>query len=129
MPEIVIRRNDRVLKIATLSLERGGEGFIYVKDAAGSGGSVVSGKVFQDAGNNVLMSFSLTGGLAVSLTIRSSYPIVLVNGIAATLLASGGAFEGAVIKTLALGVNAITAQVRTPNDGLGAKATVQAAVS
>src|SRR3989304_5122288 len=115
MPDIVIKRDDRTLKIATIGVDRGGSGWIFATDAVGTGGAVVSNKVYQDAGNNVLQSFDVSGGLGLLLTIRASYPLILSAGVEEELPAVGDAFEGTIADTAPAGGGDLALTVRTPN--------------
>lgn len=120
MSPIVIKRDGRTLKISTVGVDRGGSGWIFAADAVGTGGAIVSGKVYQDAGNNVLQSFDIAGGTGLTLTVRSSYPVILVDGVETDLPAAGDAFEGSVAAVAVSGED-LELAARTPNGGTGAR--------
>lgn len=99
-------------------------GWIYFYDAAGRNGAVISAEVYQDAGNNVLQSFT-TSGADISLLIRASFPLIKLNGDAHTLTkdATDGFYEGTVDVTVTGNAN-YTANVVLPDGQNGAGDTV-----
>lgn len=107
----------------------GGGGFVYIADAEPISGTITD-KVFQDAGNNVLQSFT-SSQATVNLRIRASYPIVRIDGVDTALTLDGNTFEGLVQATIPTGSGAqdVTVQVRDPNGDLQASDTVSATVN
>lgn len=92
-------------------------GWLVVTDVASVGGTT-SLKVYQDTGNTVLRSVT-SSTAAVLISLKASYPKVVVNGVPATLTVSadGGHYSGSVAATVATGD--IPVQVLVPNGHLG----------
>ena len=64
------------------------QGFILVADlSTQSESGSVSSKVFQDVNNTVLQSCT-TSSLAVGIRVKSSYPLIQINGTQHTLAPS-----------------------------------------
>lgn len=73
----------------------GASGFVFVTDVSSPDG-VVSNKVWEDSGNTVLKSCTSSAAW-ITISLRSSHPEVLVNGVQSTLvLTSGGLYVGTV---------------------------------
>ena len=102
----------------------GGSGWIRIVDLTVPGG-VADSKVYQDPpGNSVLQSCRVSD-LAVVLSIKASYPVVIAGVTTATLpeAPSGGHYAGTVAVTLpAAGPFAV--KVQTPDGVEGAVDTV-----
>ncbi len=125
----VIRDQGIVLRIQTATVVRevpagggGGGGFVYVTDA-----SPASDKVYQDPDDNVLQSFAATDP-ACTLTVRSSYPVVRLDGGPDVFLPRvGDVFEGAVPVTVAPGpAQSFSVASVGPDGEAGASDTVEA---
>ena len=101
------------------------QGFILVADlSTQSESGSVSSKVFQDVNNTVLQSCT-TSSLAVSIRVKSSYPLIQINGTQHTLApsTSGDVYDDWADVTLT-GSGAVRASIVTPNDVKGASITV-----
>lgn len=92
-------------------------GWLIISDASVSGGSV-SAKVYQDSGNTVLRSCTASSA-SVILTVKASYPKILVNGVSATLTnsADGGHYSGTVATTVT--TTNVPVEVVLPDGGQG----------
>lgn len=97
----------------------GGSGWIYITDVTPTGAGVVTGKIYQDAGDTVLQ-WAVSSTLNVRVHVLASYPLVVVHGEAGVLSRDGdsGHFSGYVDVTVA-GSSSIVAQVTTPDDTAG----------
>lgn len=115
--------DDPVTDVKTLA-NNAGSGWIYIYDLQGNSGVVVSNKVYQDTGNNVLQSATASGG-TVRVLVRASYPLVTVNSIAAQLTRAvdNGFYYGYVDLTLVSSAD-IVAKVTTPDDTDGPHDTI-----
>lgn len=100
----------------------GGSGWLIVSDVASVGGTT-SSKVYQDTGNTVLRSVT-TSTASVLITVKSSYPEVVVNGVSATLTisADGGHYFGDVATTISTGN--IPVYILLPNNNIGVRDVV-----
>lgn len=98
----------------------GGSGWIYVTDATTQGSGTVTSRVWQDApGNTVLQSFTASSP-DLRLSVRSSYPLVDIGGVAATLPRDGtGGFYSGLVDITVAGDGDVIAKVFTAdgNDG------------
>jgi len=99
----------------------GGSGFIYVEDVSVPSGTA-SNKAYQDAGNNVLQTVTVSG-TSIDVDVVSSYPLVRVNGTNGTLTRSGGIYTGTVSTTIS-GTGDIIAQVIDPDGNAAASDTL-----
>lgn len=111
-----------------LDASAGGSGWIYVADVRAVGGAETN-RVYQDAGNTVLQSITVSG-YNLEVDVRASYPLVDVGGTSAQLSrdAGGGFYAGTVAITIP-GDGPILCKVSTPDDEDGASDTVTVAVS
>lgn len=103
----------------TAAITTNAGGWMVVSNAVPNGAGTVSSKVFQDAGNTVLRSF-VSSTATVTLTVKASYPLVVVNGVTATLTnaADGGHYSGNVNVTIS--GSAIPLSLTLPNGAPGA---------
>jgi len=76
----------------------GGGGWVKIVDVSGQGAGVVSDKTYQDPPYNTILQTAVSDSEAVSVTLKSSYPLIEVAGVPATLPPSsdGGHYEGTV---------------------------------
>ena len=98
----------------------GGSGWVKITDVTVSGGTATN-KVYQDAPNNTILQEVTVSGLNISVNVSSSYPLVDVDGNAATLDEStdGGHYSGIVPITIS-GSGAISVVAQTGEDQSGA---------
>jgi hypothetical protein len=99
-------------------------GAIRIIGASVQSTGTISDEVYQDTGNTVLQSFT-TSTVDITLSIRSSYPLVDVDGNLAelTIDGSGGFYSGDVDITIS-GSGNIIAKAITADDLDGATDTV-----
>lgn len=102
----------------------GGSGWVYIADADVQVSGTISNKVYQDAGNTVLQSFT-TSTVDITLSIRSSYPKITVDGnpFELTRDVGGGYYEGDTDITIAASGD-ISVVIKTADDENGASDTV-----
>jgi hypothetical protein len=102
----------------------GGSGWIVITDVSPNGSGVVSNKTYQDAGNTVLQAAD-TSTTAVTFSLKSSFPVVDVNGTGGTLVQSvdGGHYAGTVNTTIS-GTGTFISKVITPDGDEGSRDTV-----
>ncbi len=107
----------------------GGSGTISISDVSVPGGSA-SDKVWQDGPGNTILQSATVSALSIEVDIRSSYPLVTVAGVDATLspVVDNGHYEGTVPVTL-LGDTDILATAKTGDDVSGATDTCSLVVS
>lgn len=102
----------------------GGSGWVYITDADVQISGTISSKVYQDTGNTVLQSF-ITSTVDITLSIRSSYPKITVDGnpFELTRDAGGGYYEGDCDITISASGD-ISVVIKTADDENGASDTV-----
>ena len=74
-------------------------GSIFISDILARNGGATSAKVFVDPGNTILTSCT-SSTAEITVNVRASYPLVVVNGVSASLPLVGSAYEGGVAITL-----------------------------
>lgn len=106
----------------------GGTGWIIVNDVQVAGGSV-SNKVYQDAGDTVLQSCTVSSS-AVSVLVRASSPLITIGGNQSTLTrdVSGGYYSGTVSTTVP-DTSIIAVGLIDPDGSAGAAITITATVA
>jgi hypothetical protein len=91
MARITLKPTTNKLSLVTLSnlgtIGGGGSGFIYFEDVVVSGGTA-SNKIYQDPPNNTILEVVTVSSLTFDVFVRSSFPIVKINGIQSTLIRS-----------------------------------------
>lgn len=104
-----------------LSGGTGGSGWIYIE---GLSGTTVSNTVYQDSGNTVLQSATVSS-LSFNVGVKASYPLVEVDGNSATLTRDSGEgfYDGYVPITIS-GDGNISAVLKTPDGANGATDTI-----
>jgi hypothetical protein len=98
------------------------EGCIAILDVAVVGG-IADQKVYQDTPNNTILESCHVSGLNLLITVRASYPKVIVNTEEHILPLSGTVYQGQVSATIIESTD-LVAQVYTPDDVLGVTDTV-----
>lgn len=100
-------------------------GWIVINDVTVTGGGVASNKTWEDAPGNTVLSTCTISGLALSVAVRASYPLVTVGGVSAVLTrdVSGGFYSGSVACSV-VGSGDLIAQVTTPDGDAGALDTI-----
>ena len=78
----------------------GAVGSIFVADVDGQGGGIVGSKVYLDPGHTILAACT-TYTPNIVVTVRSSHPQVVVNGVTAFLPPGSGGYYGTVNTTIA----------------------------
>ncbi len=119
-----------IIEVSDVDIPDMASGFVYIGDiiAPQSSGQTVTGKTFQDPGNDTIIQTATVSGLNNDVLIRSSYPIVEVNGTPFTLpQTAAGIYEDTVNVTLLDGANTFTLQ--TPDDEDGAVDTITVTLS
>ena len=96
-------------------------GWVAIEDIDVPSGTV-SSRLWQDGPNNTILQSATVSGTGIDVTVRSSYPLVTVNGTPATLTpaADGGHYEGTVSITIA-GSGTISVNCLTANNTVGAE--------
>jgi hypothetical protein len=119
--------DDPITDVKTLA-NNAGSGWIYIYDLQGNSGVVISNKVYQDTGNNVLQSATASGG-TIRVLVRASYPLVTINSIATQLTRAvdNGFYYGYADLTLTVSAD-IVAKVTTPDDTDGPHDTIHIAL-
>jgi hypothetical protein len=98
----------------------GGSGWVKIADVDVPGGTVTN-RVFQDPPNNTILQSATVSGTGIDLTVRSSYPIVDINGTLYTLpeSADSGHYQDTVSLTIP-GTGPVTVTALTGNGEAGA---------
>jgi hypothetical protein len=106
-----------ILEGGSWTLKRG-SGWIKIYDVTASGGTITN-KVYQDGGNTILQSCK-TSQLGVTIWLKSSYPLVTVDGVDGQLTqdGDGGHYSGSVSTTLGA-AQRVFANCKTPDGGIG----------
>lgn len=109
----------------TAASNRSTGGWLVVSDVTASGGTT-SSKVYQDTGNTVLRSLT-TSTSSVNVSLKASYPKVLVNGVTNATLAisaDGGHYTGTVAATAAGGPLPVKLIMPDGTDGYADNVTI-----
>lgn len=106
-----------------------GSGWVKVSDVAAPGG-VVSNQVWQDSPNNTVLQSATVSQLSITMHIRCSYPIVLVDGNPVTLseATDGGHYEDSAVAVTLSGSGAISVVAQDTDGNTGAQDTITFAV-
>lgn len=106
----------------------GGGGWLRVVDIQLQGSGSVTNKVYDDPGNTIIQSATVSNNL-VRLSIECSYPNITVNAVPAVLARSGTIYTGLVNITIAgSGTTVIECQAIDSDGELGAIDTVEVTI-
>jgi hypothetical protein len=106
-----------------------GAGWIYVGDVATQAAGTVTTKVWQDPPGNTILQSCTSSSPDLRVTIRASYPVVDVDGTAATLTRDGsGAFYTGQVDITVAGSGDVLARVFTGDNEEGDRDTVAVTV-
>jgi hypothetical protein len=89
-------------------------GYLYIYDVDAPGG-VASAKAYQDPPNNTVLQSVTVDQTSVRIYMRSSYPLVTVEGVSGTLTPTGDLFAGYVDITVTPGTGDVVVTATSTN--------------
>ena len=98
----------------------GGSGWVYIADIDGQGGAPITDKDWQDPAQTILQECTVTS-LDITVTVRASYPLVVLDGVEYDLTQSGdgGHYQDAIDITIS-GAKTLVVTVKDANGIAGA---------